>query len=528
MSYFEWFILMNLLEKIELHANQKPTSSAITSRGETISYEMLWNKIQSISANLISRGVQKNDRFLFSVRPSVDFICFALGIVAAGGTVVFIEPGVSPNLFKKRLETVKPRYAVTESVFYLSTLPLVKSLVKQKNIPVINYLNVEGLELFHTGKDFIGIPKRSVNIKHLMKPNLESQDFDIDGDAEAIIAFTSGTFEKPNAVIHSLNTLSAGMEDLAFGTHLHSLSNVLTTHLMYSLTTLYKGAWLTLPSYSLKNNEKEWIKEALSDNWSHAFLIPADIVEILDYSEKNPSNKIQITNLITGAAPVLPSLLNRISRVLPKSLTFSVYGLTEMFPVSIVLGNAKFAYGNCDFAGRPVDNARVRIHKPDSKGVGEIVISGESLMLGYLGQKKTIEHYTGDIGKIVGDDGSFALVGRKKDMFIRGDKNLYPHLYEPSIMEIYGVNDCTLVGLSDVYGDDLIILFIEASVGKHFEITQNVKEVMDDDAMPDEIVFIEELPYKGRSRRPDRESLRKKALELPKIQEILEFRKGTL
>lgn len=520
---------MNILQKIRLHATQTPEVSAITSRGETISYGNLWSQIQRISANLLSRGMIKNDRFLFSVRPSVEFISLALGIVAAGGTVVFIEPGVSPKLFKKRFETVKPRYAVTESVFYLTTFPIVKNIVKQKDIPVSNYLRLDGLELFHTGRDFLGIPRRSVNIKHLLKPTDDIDPPELEGNDEAIIAFTSGTFEKPNAVIHSLNTLSAGMEDLAFSTHLHSMSRVFTNHLMYSLTTLYKGAWLTLPSHSLKNNKKEWLREALADNWSHSFLIPADIVDLLDYAERNSENKMQVENLITGAAPVLPSLIKRIGRVLPKALVFSVYGLTEMFPVSVVLGYTKFAYDNCDFAGRPVPGARVRIDKPDAGGVGEIVISGESLMLGYLGKKKSTEHYTGDFGKFINDDSdSFALVGRKKDMFIRGDKNLYPKLYEPSISEIDGVSNCALVGLSDVYGDDLIILFIESAFAEHPEITNSIEEIMDDDAVPDEIVFIEKMPYKGRSRRPDRESLRQIALELPKIQEILKFRKGTL
>ena len=59
-------------------------------------------------------------------------------------------------------------------------------------------------------------------------------------------------------------------------------------------------------------------------------------------------------------------------------------------------------------------------------------------------------------------DGKLILVGRKKDMIIKGNYNIYPGLYEPVIQNIPGVLACAMVGVFDTdMQDEKIVLAVE-------------------------------------------------------------------
>jgi acyl-CoA synthetase (AMP-forming)/AMP-acid ligase II len=117
---------------------------------------------------------------------------------------------------------------------------------------------------------------------------------------------------------------------------------------------------------------------------------------------------------------------------------------------------------------------------------------------------------TGDIGKI-DDLGRLILLGRKKDMIIRGNFNVYPGLYEPTIHQIEGVKEAVMVGIyNDEKADEEIVLVID---GEEKLTVQHVmkqltsgKFSIDKEALPDRIVF-RPLPHSGRQAKIDRKQL---------------------
>ncbi len=98
-------------------------------------------------------------------------------------------------------------------------------------------------------------------------------------------------------------------------------------------------------------------------------------------------------------------------------------GLTECSP--LVAGNRDRAWKN-DAAGLPLPGIDVRIHQPGSEGVGEIVVKGPSVMLGYYEQPEetarvfTADGYfrTGDLGYI-DRDGFLHITGHAKNVIIK-------------------------------------------------------------------------------------------------------------
>ena len=110
------------------------------------------------------------------------------------------------------------------------------------------------------------------------------------------------------------------------------------------------------------------------------------------------------------------------------------YGLTETSPVVSFSVPEKPRFGS---VGRPLPGVEVRIHEPDEKGEGEILIRGDNVMSGYYRLEEETRHvlkqgwfYTGDIGRL-DREGFLFLTGRKKEMLVLSNgENINPEELE--------------------------------------------------------------------------------------------------
>ena len=109
----------DLLGSVLATCERRGEAAALTGPdGRTLSYAALGGQIRATADALRSNEMRAGDRVLFSVRPSPACVVLALGIVAAGGTVVFADPGGGPELFAARFALAAPRWAAAESLLY--------------------------------------------------------------------------------------------------------------------------------------------------------------------------------------------------------------------------------------------------------------------------------------------------------------------------------------------------------------------------------------------------------------------------
>jgi long-chain acyl-CoA synthetase len=129
------------------------------------------------------------------------------------------------------------------------------------------------------------------------------------------------------------------------------------------------------------------------------------------------------------------------------------YGLTECSPIVTVNQLEKNMDGSI---GMPLPCNEVMVYKPNSDGIGELIVQGDNIMLGYfensLATEKVLRDgwfYTGDLGKM-NKAGFFSITGRKKNVIVtKNGKNIYPEEVEayldksPYIAEtmVYGKDD---------------------------------------------------------------------------------------
>ena len=195
----------------------------------------------------------------------------------------------------------------------------------------------------------------------------------------------------------------------------------------------------------------------------------------------------------------------------PSTRIYCAYAMTEMLPVSWISLDDKLAYdGDGDVVGEPCRGVSVRIAAD-----GEVMVAGPNLCVGYLGQPRLTELPTGDLGRF--DGGRLVLLGRKKDMIIRGSHNIYPALIEGVVGSMSGVRRCALVGVYDERtANELVVLAVEPGDGiDPAELRSRVTRELvvgsnriDVYARPDRIV-VTPIPLNGRSFKTDKAALRR-------------------
>ncbi len=126
------------------------------------------------------------------------------------------------------------------------------------------------------------------------------------------------------------------------------------------------------------------------------------------------------------------------------------YGLTETSPVIGCESNENFRVGSI---GKALPNVQARIDDPDEDGMGELVVKGPNVMLGYYGDKKATDEVlkdgwfaTGDLAKI-DEDGYIFICGRKKSVIVlKNGKNIFPEEMESLVNKVEGVKESFIFG----------------------------------------------------------------------------------
>ena len=445
---------VDLLAAVLEACDRTPLAPAITLGRRTVTYGELRRRVDGVAAGL---GVQPGDRVLFSVRPGIDAVVLALGIIAAGGTVVFADPGAGDALFRARAGLAAPKWVAAESVLYAASTRLARPLARRRGIELPDYRDVvPDARHVYAGRWLPGVPRAATSLArllrstrsarggfrqnagraraHLSENGARAATASADPSAPALIIFTSGTTDHPKAVVHSRASLGAGLAGFASSVGFVAGERVLTDQLMVGIPALISGAHWIMPPTGLDPgaSPERYLDLLLADPGPDVlFAVPAALDALLGLLEAHPEHTPELRMLVVGGAPVLRPLLERVRARLPRTAVRAVYGMTEVLPVAIADGDEKLAFdGAGDVVGTLAPGIEALVHE------GELIVRGPGLALGYLGEPPLTELRTGDLARIEPlDDGRtrVVLTGRTKDMFIRGTTNIYPGLYEPII-----------------------------------------------------------------------------------------------
>jgi acyl-CoA synthetase (AMP-forming)/AMP-acid ligase II len=235
---------------------------------------------------------------------------------------------------------------------------------------------------------------------------------------------------------------------------------------------------------------------------------PSDFVPMIELCEKSTTSfPDTMQHILLGSAPVTRRFLQRLCDVLPAHTHITcLYGMTENLVVATIDGRFKKDY-DCegDLLGKTIGDVELQFVDK------EIFIKSNQLFSRYFHLETRADfHATGDTGTI-DKNGFLVLQGRKKDMIIRRNFNIYPAIYEATINRIEGITEAVLVGVYDEnIHDEKVYLVVEGTLADKkmlFEKLRHGAYSIDNEALPDEIVFMT-LPRSGRQHKVNKEEIR--------------------
>ena len=182
--------------------------------------------------------------------------------------------------------------------------------------------------------------------------------------------------------------------------------------------------------------------------------------------------------IVSAAAPLDPKIGQWLTDL--GIIFLQGYGLTETCPISAVTPEYDTRVGS---AGKTIINGEIRVSNPDENGDGELVISTNTLMMGYFEDEAATNDaievdengrrwfYSGDIGH-VDEDGFVYITGRIKNVIVtQNGKNIYPEELEQLILENHDFSDCMVYG-KEVPGEKELI--VTARVIPNYDILKEV------------------------------------------------------
>lgn len=188
----------------------------------------------------------------------------------------------------------------------------------------------------------------------------------------------------------------------------------------------------------------------------------------------------------------------------------SVYGLTEGSPGFTQTSVDDPLEKRVETVGKPLPNCEVKIVDPETgetlgtNQTGEICCKGYNVMKGYYKMpektKEVIDEdrwlHSGDLATC-DEEGYYSIVGRIKDMIIRGGENIYPREIEEFIHTIDGIMDVQVVGIPDKKYGEIIGAFIIKEEGSQLtseDIRDYASHKIARYKVPKHIFFVQEFP----------------------------------
>jgi long-chain acyl-CoA synthetase len=485
---------MTITALLEERARQFGDKTFLNFEEREFSYRMLHENASFAAANLAARGVANGDKVVLLLGNCPEFLYLFLGLGRIGGVMVPVNPTLKPD----EIAYITNNADATTIVTIPDLMPLVNAI--RKDIPTVEHVFVLGDKGVDGAEPF----------SHLLEPVAGIPEIAATEDSEAALIYTSGTTGMPKGVMLThrnyywnalavSHTTNLGIADkfLCILPLFHVNAQVVTM-----LMPLVCGAGVVLMG-------RMNLMGILPLITKHRVTIMSGVPTIYNLLCSLPkAGEHDLSSMrffVSGAAPLPEETYQLTQRVLKKPLIMG-YGLSEATCASAVADYLDPIRPNS--VGPALRYCNIRIvdrHGSDVPPgeIGEIIISGPTVMKGYYKNPEATAQvlkngwlYTGDLGKMDAE-GYVYIVGRLKDMIIRGGQNIYPVQIENVLSRYKGVEEACVVGVEEPRWGQEVLAVIKPFEGARLnerEIIDYCTEHLAQYKVPQYVRFVESLP----------------------------------
>ncbi|MBE1550138.1 fatty-acyl-CoA synthase [Mycobacterium sp. OAS707] len=229
-----------------------------------------------------------------------------------------------------------------------------------------------------------------------------------------------------------------------------------------------RATFMTMPTFDpglyleLIERERPWFAGG----------VPTMLIAAMEHPDATRRDLSSWKSAVAGGTQVPEVLVRRVEEALGVDFTI-IYGQTECSPVLTNTFPSDSVEDKGTTVGKPLPHTEIRIADPTSLETvpvgasGELLARGYFTMLGYFNMPeataKTVTSdgwvRTGDLA-VMDERGYCRIVGRCKDMIIRGGENLFPAEIEDVLYRHPAVAEATVVGLPDDHWGEVVGAFI--------------------------------------------------------------------
>ena len=501
----------SVAEILEAQARERPAATFLIFGEKRLTYHQVDSRATSLAAALSELGVKPGDRMAVDMPNWPEFVISLFAAAKLGAIIVPLNPRYTVPELQYMLRHSEATVVVTAETFngvdylqlfegFLTTLPDLQYLVTVGDADLWYDDRIYQFEDLLSSGDGRALPEVSVNP--------ETDTF--------AILYTSGTMGKPKgvALTHSnlLRTAAAtadaielSADDVVFG--------VTTVFHVFGLAagvlgTVEAGACLVLQEQFQPADALELIER---HKVTVHYGVPTVFITEMRESDRPKRDLSSLRAGIVAGAPIGDELVRRIRMELCPNLLVA-YSLTETASTAAMTCPGDPLDKQIFTVGRPLPGTEVRVLDLDGtilpvESLGEIAVKGPGVMKGYYRQPgETAQAFdddgffmTGDLG-IVDDDGFVHIVGRRKELIIRGGFNVYPREVEDRLHAHPAVMDVAVVGLPhEVLGEVVCacVVPVEGAIITGEEIKDWCRGALADYKVPDLVRFFDSFPLTG-------------------------------
>ena len=452
----------NLRRTVERHGDRE--ALVVPSQGYRATYRQLWDATTALAKALLRRGIERGDRVGIWAPNRSEWVVAQYATARVGAILVNVNPAYQARELQHALNQSGQRL-----------LLLSRGFRERNYVEIVERVRPECPAL-----------EQTVVLDDGWEALLEEGGPVEDGELaarEAVLAFddpiniqyTSGTTGTPKgATLSHHNILNNGFfcgEILGYTEHDRVCIPVPFYHcfgmVIGNLACTTHGACMVTPGAAFRPDHTLAAIEA--ERCTSLYGVPTMFIAQLDHPDFDRTDFSSLRTGVMAGSPCPAEVMKQVrERMNIREITIC-YGMTETAPVSTQTRVDDPVEKRVNTVGRIHPHVEIRIVEPESGGVvprgerGELCTRGYSVMLGYWNDdaatRAAIDDarwmHTGDLA-CMDDEGYVSIVGRIKDMIIRGGENIYPREIEEFLYTHPDVADAQVIGVpSERYGEEV-------------------------------------------------------------------------
>jgi fatty-acyl-CoA synthase len=491
-----------------------------------MSYREYRDEVNRLAKGLMAIGVEKGDHVAVWATNVPEWIFLQLALAKVGAVIVT----VNTNYRKDEIEYVL-RQGDISTLFlipehrgnnYLESVYAVAPELKGLSDPVVQTLQCAALPRLKRVVLFSGDPQPGTLLysqvmalsDKVSDDELKARQASVNPHEVSMIQYTSGTTGFPKGVMLTHHNLINQSHVACARGDLRDQERYVTAmplfHIAGSLGGTIYCLYLGCTLIPLVNFDPlKQLELFAEERGTFTFAVPTMLVAMVNHPRFAEFDLSSMRNIFTGATPVPVVLMEQIKEKIGADCAI-VFGMTETCGAVTQSFHTDSFELKAATVGLPIPHTSIKIVDPATGEAcgfgqsGELWTRGFSNMKGYYNMpEKTAETiddegwlHTGDLA-VMRADGYINIVGRVKDMIIRGGENIYPAEIEAFLMRHAKIAEAQVVGIPDQFMGEEVCALIRVKSGEEMsedEIREYCKAGISRHKIPKFFRFVESFP----------------------------------